>query len=126
MTSRLQTLWAHHRLALIAFILAIGVIGVFGVRTLSATIYWMDPAHQDQAIMGWMTPRYVAKSYDLPPQVLGPALFLTKGAPPRRISLEAIADENGLTLDALQLRIQDAAAQWRANPAQFGDEAVGQ
>lgn len=42
----------------------------------------MDPAHQDQDLAAWMTPRYVAQSYKLPPNVLGPALFLVKGKNP--------------------------------------------
>ena len=97
-----------------AFVVALCTLGFFGARSLAATIYWMDPAHQDQPLAGWMTPRYVARSYKLPPEVLGEALFLVKGETPRRISLEALAAENDTTLDALQSRIDAAAAEWRA------------
>jgi len=111
---RLARLWAHNRLALLVFAGLICVLGFFAVRTVSLTLYWMDPAHQDQALAGWMTPRYVARSYKLPPDVLGPALFLVKDAPPRRIRLETIALENSVTLADLQARIDAAATQWRA------------
>lgn len=111
----LRHLWRSHRIALIAFVVAVTLLGFFAVRTVTATIYWMDPTHQDQPIAGWMTPRYVAQSYNLPPDVLGPALFLLPGAPPRRRSLDAIAADNGITLDDLQRRIDEAAAAWRAN-----------
>ncbi|SEW05592.1 hypothetical protein SAMN04488515_0844 [Cognatiyoonia koreensis] len=114
MIDRIKRLWAHHRLLLLGFCVALAALGFFGVRTLSATLYWMDPAHQDQPIAGWMTPRYVARSYQLPPEVLGDALFLVKGDGPRRVSLDVIAAENNLTLDALQTRIDEAAAAWRA------------
>ncbi len=77
----------------------------------------MNPAHQEQALAPWMTPRYVAQSYKLPPEVLGPALFVVKGETPRRISIGAIAQANGTTLETLQARVDAAAAQWRkANP----------
>ncbi len=114
MRARLAHLWAHHRILLMAFVIALSSLGYFGIKSLSATIYWMDPAHQDQPLAGWMTPRYVARSYKLPPDVLGEALFLVKGETPRRISLDALASENNLTLDDLQARIDAAAAAWRA------------
>ncbi len=112
---RIKHLWAHHRALLIAFIAVIGVIGFFTVRTVAATVYWMDPAHQDQALAPWMSPRYVAKSYKLPPEALGPALFLEDGAAPRLISLEKIAAENNMDMHALQLRIDAAAEAWRTD-----------
>lgn len=110
----MKRLWQHHRIALSAFVLALGLFGYFAVQTISSAIYWMDPAHQDQALAGWMTPRYVQQSYKLPPDLLGPALFMIKGETPRRQSLETIAANNGLTMDELQVRIDTATAAWRA------------
>lgn len=110
----IKRLWHRQRIALIGFVIALGALGFFGFRTTAAWIYWNDPAHQDQPLAGWMSPRYVARSYDLPPEVIGPALFLEQDAPPRRISIEKIADENGLTLRELQARIDAAATAWRA------------
>lgn len=113
----MKHLWNQHRIALSAFVIALCALGYFAFQTISSAIYWMDPSHQDQALAAWMTPRYVAQSYKLPPQVLGPALFLVKGETPRRISLGTIAAENGLTLDILQDRIDTVADHWRkANP----------
>lgn len=114
MRARLRYLWQHNRLALIAFAITLTLLVGFGVRTLSATVYWMNPAHQDQPLAGWMSPRYVARSYKLPPHVLGPALFLKKGAPPKRRSLDSIAADNGVSLAQLQSRIDAAAKDWRA------------
>lgn len=119
--TRLKHLWAHHRVLLMVFSVALGALGFFGVKTISATIYWMDPAHQDQPLAGWMTPRYVARSYELPPDVLGDALFLVKGEGPRRVSLDVIAAENDLTLVDLQARIDDAATAWRAERDRPGE-----
>ena len=111
----IKHLWQTHRLALIAFILAFSALLYFGGKTVTSAIYWMDPAHQEQPLAGWMTPRYVAQSYDLPREYVLPALFFDPETPPRRISLDAIADENGVTLADLQARIDAATAQFEAD-----------
>ena len=78
----MKHLWDQHRFAVSAFVIAIVCLVYFAFQTVSSAIYWMDPAHQDQDLAAWMTPRYVAQSYKLPPNVLGPALFLVKGKNP--------------------------------------------
>lgn len=110
-------LWAHHRAVLVAFLAVLGVICYFGIKTYTAMIYWQDPAHQNQDIEPWMTPRYVSLSYRLPPEILGPVLFLDKDTPPRRISIGTIAADNNVTMDTLQARIDEAAAAWWAELA---------
>ena len=57
-----------------------------------------------------------AQSYDLPREFVMEALFIDLDAPPRRVSLDKIADENGVTLAELQVRIDAALAAWRATP----------
>lgn len=113
MRARILHLWHTQRLALLAFCAALCCVVYFAATSLASFVYWMDPAHQDQALAGWMTPRYVAQSYKLPPAVLGEALFLVRGEGPRRVSLDAIAAENGLTLSDLQSRVDAAAAAHR-------------
>jgi len=114
MKNRIKHLCLHHRLIVLAFVGTLVVIAFFGIKTIAAMIYWMDPAHQDQQLAPWMTPRYIAQSYDLPPEVLGPALFLQKDMPPMRMSLGMIADKNDMSMAQMQARIDAAAAQWRA------------
>ncbi len=116
MISRLKHLWQNHRIALALFCATVALIGYFAVQTISSAIYWMDPKHHDQPIKPWMTPRYIAQSYDLPPFVVGSALLFEMDAPTRRVSLDDIATRNSLTLDDLQDRIDAAAAAWRADP----------
>lgn len=105
--------WAHHRLAVMAFVVALLAVGWFGFQTVRHALYWHDPAHQDQPLAGWMTPRYVVESYQIPPEVLAPALFLNPDEKPRRLSLDTIADQNDVTLTELQSRIDAAVAEWR-------------
>lgn len=112
--------WMRHRPAAIGFVLALLAVLWFGFQTISHALYWNDPAHRDQALAGWMTPRYVAQSYQIPPEVLGPALFLNPDEKPRRLSLDAIASAHGVTLAELQARIDAAVAAWRAGHPDLG------
>lgn len=114
MWHRIKDLWQHNRLALLAFVIAVGALGVFGGRTISHMIYWADPAHQDQALAIWMTPRYVARSHDVPPEVVQQAFFLTPDGPPTRVSMGKIAIENDMTIAQLQDRLDIFVATWRA------------
>ena len=118
--ARLQRLWAERRVALLGFVAALALLGVFAFRSIAATIYWMDADHQDQPIEAWMTPRYVSMSYDIPPAPLAEALFLpppdTRTHLPRQ-NLGQIAVANGVTLPELQERINQAVAAWhRVDP----------
>lgn len=115
MLNRIKMLWTHHRAALVAFLSLLCVAGYFAFNAIAAAIYWNDPRHQDQAIAAWMTPRYVAQSYKVPPDVIGPALYFDLSAPPRRRRLEDIASENGVTLETLQQRVTEAVAVFRAS-----------
>jgi len=114
---RIKHLWAHHRILLTVFLAVLVVVGFFGIKTYSAMIYWQDPAHQNQEIEPWMTPRYISRSYRLPPEILGPVLFLEEDMPIRRISIGRIAADNNLTMEELQTRIDEAAAAWWAELA---------
>lgn len=114
MWHRVKDLWRHNRIALLAFIAVICVAGFFGVKTAAQAIYWADPAHQDQQIAAWMTPRYVGQSYRVPPRVIQEALDLDAGRPPGRITLDSIAARQGITLAEMQARVDAAVAYWRA------------
>lgn len=107
-------LWRTHRVLLLAFGFSLCALGFFGFRTISSAIYWMDPAHQEQTLAGWMTPRYVAQSYNLPRDMVLDALMMDPNDPPRRVSLSEIADLNSMTLQDLQTRVDAAVAQMAA------------
>lgn len=97
------------------------VLTVFAVSSLAALwfaagvvldlIYFNDPRHKDEALKGWMTPRYVVMSYDLPRGVVADALGLVEGQ--GRVRLKKLAGDQGLTLDALTERVRAAAAAHR-------------
>jgi hypothetical protein len=109
----MRRLWRRHRLLTIAFLLAGALTAYFAVRLAASWIYWNDPAHRDVEIAGWMTPRYVAHSWRLPPELVADALDLERRAG-RPLTLADIAAERGLTVEELAARLEAAAAAHRA------------
>ena len=114
MIARIKRAWAKSPALTLLFAAAlVGTIG-FGVRTASLAIYWSDPAHRNQTIEGWMTPRYVSMSYRVPPEVLGPVLGLDPQRPQRE-TIDHIADRLGLTLEQVEARVREAAVEFQAS-----------
>ncbi|WP_342071231.1 hypothetical protein [Yoonia algicola] len=112
MWHRVKDLWTHNRLPFLAFVAILVLTCFFGMRTVSQSIYWADPARQNQTLAEWMTPRYVARSYAIPPEVVKAAWGLDADGPLRRASLETIAAEIGLPLEEMERRVTEAAAAW--------------
>ncbi len=112
----MRRLWRDHKLLTIAFLLAGTLTTFFAVRLVASWIYWNDPAHRDLDIAGWMTPRYVAHSWRLPPEILAETLDLgpPAGSPP---TIAELAAERGVTVEDLARQIEAAAEAHRAaNP----------
>ena len=73
-------LWRHHRTALLAFAAALLITLFFAIRFTASAIYWSDPAHRDLAPQGWMTPGFVARSWDIPRDEIAGMLGLSTDA----------------------------------------------
>ena len=110
--------WAAMLVLCVSGIAVIWFVGSF----LLALIYFNDPRHQDEALKGWMTPRYVARSYDLPRDVMEEVFFIERGKAPPRMQLGEIADKNGLSLQDLQVRLDAANAAFEAEREAKHDE----
>ena len=93
----LAQLWRHHRAALLVFAGAAAVTVFFALRFAVSGLYWADPAHRDRAPEGWMTPGYLARSWDIPREVLAEALGLER-KPGAALSLARIARDRGQPL----------------------------
>ena len=102
----LKLLWRKHRLLLSAFLLALAVTIFFAVRMTVFWVYWSDPEHRNQPIQGWMTPRYIAHSWQVPPELVGSALGLEPGA--GRITVDEIARERNVPVEAVIAEIMEA------------------
>ena len=99
----LALLWRDNKLLLSGFVLALVLAGFFAVRAVGFWIYWADPAHRNPAIEPWMTPRYVAHSWHVPPKVVAEALGLTPGG--GRITMAEIAAREGVSLPEIAARV---------------------
>ncbi len=109
-------LWRSRPYLVSAFLLASALTLFFAVRLLSQAIYWADPAHREQAVEGWMTVGYIARSWDLYgpdidalaklplPDVKGHAQPLVEIAKDRGIPVADVIAEVEKAIRTLQLR----------------------
>ncbi|WP_298906676.1 hypothetical protein [uncultured Aliiroseovarius sp.] len=119
MITSLRRMWAAAPVATVVLVVALMASTFFGVRTVVNWVYWSDPAHVDQPIAGWMTPHYVAHSWDIPRPVMIEALALGEGDPKGR-NLKRLAEAQGIPLDELIARIEAAIMAHRAAAPQEG------
>lgn len=117
MLSGLRQMWRAAPVASVLLAGAMIVALVFCVRISLNWVYWNDPAHRDQQIAGWMTPRYVAQSWDVPPEIVARALDVSRhdGRPE---NLSKIAARRGVSPDALIGALQSAITQYRTEAGQ--------
>lgn len=113
MTGRL---WRRHPLLSLAFALALLAVGFFGVRalTFAVTLAWRS----DQPVAGWMTPRYIQRTYDLPRDVVA-AILGVDGSGEARMPVDALALDAGRPLAEVIAELEAAIA---AHEAQGGGE----
>jgi hypothetical protein len=83
-------------------VLALGLALMLGARAVVQWVYW--PMHREQTIRGWMTPGYVARSWNVPPEVVGAALELEPGSW-RGLTLERLAAARGVPVAELEARL---------------------
>ena len=107
LATAVRNLWRKQRPLFLAFVAALVVTVFFGARLLVFSLYWPDPDHHEPPVKGWMTPRYVAHSYDLPPATVREALEL-KALDGERRTLAEITKTSSLTLEEIQRRVDEA------------------
>jgi hypothetical protein len=107
----LKKLWRHNRWLTLSFAITLTLALVFIIRASVFFVYWQ--AHADEAIEGWMTVRYVARSYRVDPKIVHDAVGLPDTGPDRR-PLIRIAREDGKPLDEITARILEAIKADRA------------
>lgn len=89
--THLTRLWKAAPVATAILILALFASAFFAVR--SAIFWYHNPlwVEHSQEIAPWMTPRYVARSWDVPPRELGAAIGAPMPPPDGPISLRDLA-----------------------------------
>jgi hypothetical protein len=102
----------HQWLLLALFLVAVLITGWFAVRAVRRAIYWQT--HRDEPIRPWMSVRYVARSYRVPPPLLYEAIKLQPVARDRR-PLREIAREQNRPVELLIAELQEAIKGFRAH-----------
>lgn len=89
----------------LAFVALLAIAVFFGARAIDDTRRW-DP-DRPVAIAPWMTNRYIAMTWRVPPRVMDQDLGLprTRGGP---MSLSAIAEERGIAPEVLVTEVESA------------------
>jgi hypothetical protein len=104
---------SHNKIPVLVLVAAMAALLWFTAALIRNFIYFHDPRHQDEVLKPWMTPRYIAMSYDLPRSVVMEVLQSTKDVGgPRRLG--DLAQDQRLTLADLESRVREAAAAYRA------------
>lgn len=99
---------------LAGFVLAAALTAFFAIRFLHGAADWTESVPKDPPIAGWMTPRYVVRAWDVPPEVVATALGLEGSGIGRRITLSELAADRGETPEALAARLEAAIAAFRS------------
>ena len=107
----LKKLWRHNRWLTLSFLITLTLALFFIIRASVFFVYWQN--HADEPIEGWMTVRYVARSYRVDPRIVHDAVGLPDTGPDRR-PLIKIAREDGEPLDQITARILEAIRNDRA------------
>ncbi|MBR9764830.1 MAG: hypothetical protein GYB53_15195 [Rhodobacteraceae bacterium] len=102
----LRQLWKNHPLACLGFLAGLALTLLFLARLALFSLSWSDPDHRAPRPEGWMTPGYVAHSWQLPVDEVAAQLGLTtrpEGKPP---TLAEIARASGEDEAALLARLE--------------------
>lgn len=97
---------------LVAFLVAL----VFAIRFGLAVWHW-GTLPVDPQLEGWMTPRFIAHSWDVPPDVVQKALPPLEDGLGRRVTLDEIAQAQGIALEQVLNDLRTAIAAHRAERA---------
>lgn len=104
----LRFLLTRHPLPTAVLVVGLAGLGWFGARFVSELVYFSDPAHQEQTLAPWMSPYYVAKSWDLPREVIIREMQLEPDH--KQPTLADVVEHMGITLPELETRIRKAKA----------------
>lgn len=107
MLKALRYFWKEQPLALSAFLIAVALLVFFGARFILNFIYFHDPAHRNQALEPWMSPKYVSMSYQLPPHVMREVMQL-EAFEGKRVTVKDVAEGLGISLEELEARVRKA------------------
>ncbi|MGB3279050.1 MAG: hypothetical protein WBA92_07645 [Pseudorhodobacter sp.] len=84
---------------LAGFVMAAALTAFFILRAVLFAVFWMDPERGMHPVEPWMTPRYIARTYDIAREDMQRILALEPGETPRQ-PLESLAQARGVPVQA--------------------------
>ena len=117
--------WSAAPIATGILVLALVAALFFGTR-LALFWYFHPPmAEREQPVAAWMTPRYVARSWRVPREVILEALQLQQPPQGGPVSLAEIAEQRGVPVEQVIADLERAIATFR-DSAGAPEERAGQ
>lgn len=110
-----QGFWQKNKLLVSAFVLVLVAAIAFGIVAIRKARDF-DVA-KEQPVASWMTPRFVAHSWDIPRETMMTILGLEPPGPGRQ-TLEDIAAQKGVAVEAYIAEIEAGIAAFRAGQEQ--------
>lgn len=108
----LKHFWRTNWILLLVFLSALAVVAWFGSHMLLSFLYFRDPQHKDVELKGWMTPRYIVMTYDLPRPLVLANLGLTNAEMHGR-PLRSIGRDLNMTMEEMTEAVRAFAAEYR-------------
>lgn len=115
MKRSLRRIWKDQRPLVAAFAIAIALALFFVAGEVRSIRRLQDTPDTDPPIAGWMTPRYVAHSWQIPPEVIAETLSLEQDGSGRRLTLRDLADTRSIPVDELIRQLDEAISRYRAD-----------
>jgi hypothetical protein len=107
-----RTAFKRHPILFIAFLIALVAVAFFAVRTVDDALHWGDRFGHEPEIAGWMTPRYIQRTWNVPADALAEALQI-EPREARRKTISELAVERGETAPELAERLESVIEDWR-------------
>jgi hypothetical protein len=103
--------------------LLLSVVAAFIASTyLAQAIYFDDPKHQNVTLRAWMTPRYVAHSYDVPRRVVIKTLEIADEEDDHPRRMDVLAQRLELSLPELTEKLRADIAVFREQSSENADD----
>ena len=101
--------WAAAPFATVMLALALGASVFFGVRSATHSMR----VEREQSVAAWMTPRYISRSWRVPPDIILNALDVPRPPPNGPTSLAQLAELRGVPVEQIIAEAEAAIAAFR-------------
>ncbi len=110
---RTDRAFRRHPVLFPLFLVALLAVVWFGIKATQDLMAAKTRFSADPEIAGWMTPGYIARTWNIPPEVLLDTLSLTE-QPRKRMTISEIALDKGLTPPDYAAEVEAALDAWVA------------